>query len=69
MLNCRGIKDSDNIFKDLSDNQFKSLYELDLSDNNLTQLPQDLRVFDNLHVLDITNNPFESVSGNLHLFF
>lgn len=41
--------------------KFKNLYELDLSDNNLTRLPLDLSQFDNLHSLDITNNPFESV--------
>jgi len=57
----RGIKDSDNIFRDLSENQFKNLYELDISDNNLTKLPSDLSIFDNLNCLDVTNNPFESV--------
>jgi len=24
-------------------------------------LPEDLKIFDNLHILDLTNNPFESV--------
>lgn len=60
-LSNRQIKDTDNIFKDLSDEQFKNLYELDISENLLTMLPSDLKIFDNLHILDITNNPFESV--------
>ena len=58
-LNSHGIKDSDNIFAELSN--LADITEVDLSSNNLTRLPEDLSGLANLQSLDITNNPFTNV--------
>ncbi len=58
----RKITDSDNIFQEYLFSKGKEMIELDLSDNFLTKLPNDLSCLENLHILDITNNPFENVT-------
>jgi Leucine-rich repeat (LRR) protein len=58
-LSNKGIKDSDNIFSELSN--LPEVTEVDLSGNNLTALPKDLSGLKKLQSLDVTNNPFNNV--------
>lgn len=57
----RNISDSDNIFDELS--KFPDVEEVNLSDNNLTTLPNDLSIFQNLRKIDLRNNKFENVKN------
>jgi Leucine-rich repeat (LRR) protein len=56
-LKERGIRDQDNIFYELSN--YPGLKQLDLSNNQLTKLPNNLSNFLNLIILDLSNNPFK----------
>lgn len=60
-LNGKNITDENNIFQELL-SAYPNLVNLDLSDNQITKLPEDLSSFTKLQYLDISNNPFESVS-------
>ncbi|CAG7667494.1 unnamed protein product [Allacma fusca] len=46
---------------------FKYIKFLNLSHNNLTALPQDLHLMENLAVLDVTHNQISKLPMNLHL--
>ena len=59
VLANQGIKDSDNIFKELSN--LPDVSEVDLSGNSLTGMPRDLQNLKKLQSLDITNNPLADV--------
>ena len=56
-LSSKNIKDSQNIF--FSFKQPSKIVTLDLSNNNLTKLPDNLSHLINLEKLDLLNNPFE----------
>ena len=63
----RKINDSHNIFKELE--KFLDLveviillFQLDLSGNEITRLPENMSNLANLQALDITNNPLENVT-------
>ena len=58
-LSNQGIRDSDNVFDELS--TLEELVELDISGNQLTFLPRNLSTFRKLQSLDIQNNPFQNV--------
>ena len=56
-LSSKNIKDSQNIFFSLKEPSI--IINLDLSNNNLTKLPDNLSYLTNLEKLDLINNPFE----------
>ena len=56
-LSSKNIKDSQNIF--FSFNEPSKIINLDLSNNNLTKIPDNLNHLKNLEKLDLLNNPFE----------
>ena len=56
-LSSKNINDSQNIF--FSFKQPSKIVTLDLSNNNLTKLPDNLGHLTNLEKLDLLNNPFE----------
>ena len=56
-LSNKNITDKANIFKELI-SSFPNIINLDLSDNQLTYLPEDLSPLNKLQFLDIQRNPF-----------
>ena len=56
-LSNKNITDDANIFKELI-SSFPNIINLDLSDNQLTYLPEDLSPLNKLQFLDIQRNPF-----------
>ena len=56
-LSNKNITDEANIFKELI-SSFPNVINLDLSDNQLTYLPEDLSPLNKLQFLDIQRNPF-----------
>jgi len=56
-LSNKNITDEANIFKELI-SSFPNIINLDLSDNQLTYLPEDLSPLNKLQFLDIQRNPF-----------
>jgi Leucine-rich repeat (LRR) protein len=59
-LSSKNITDESNIFKELI-SSYSNVVNLDLSDNQLTSLPEDLSPFSKLQFLDIQGNPFSDV--------
>ncbi len=60
-LNSKNITDESNIFKDII-SSYPNVVSLDLSDNQLTKLPEDLSPLSKLQFLDIQGNPFSDVN-------
>lgn len=65
-LSSKNITDENNLFKELF-SSYPNIVNLDLSDNQLTSLPQNLSPLSKLQFLDIQNNLFNDV--NLLLLF
>ena len=65
-LSSKNITDENNLFKELF-SSYPNIVNLDLSDNQLTSLPQNLSPLSKLQFLDIQNNLFNDV--NLLLIF
>ena len=59
-LSSKNITDESIIFKELI-SSYSNVVNLDLSDNQLTSLPEDLSPFSKLQFLDIQGNPFSDV--------
>ena len=60
-LSSKNITDKNNIFKDLI-SSYPNVVNLDLSDNQLTKLPDDLSPLSKLQFLDIQGNSFKDVN-------
>ena len=60
-LSSKNITDKNNIFKDLI-SSYPNIVNLDLSDNQLTTLPNDLSPLSKLQFLDIQGNSFIDVN-------
>ena len=60
-LSSKNLTDKNNIFKDLI-SSYPNIVNLDLSDNQLTLLPDDLSPLSKLKFLDIQGNPFKDVN-------
>jgi Leucine-rich repeat (LRR) protein len=60
-LSSKNITDDSNIFKELF-SSYPNVINLDLSDNQLTKLPEDLSPLSKLQFLDIQGNPFSDVN-------
>ena len=65
-LSSKNITDESNIFKELF-SSYPNVVNLDLSDNQLTSLPEDLSPLSKLQILDIQGNPFNDVSSLVKL--
>ena len=65
-LSSKNITDESNIFKELF-SSYPNVVNLDLSDNQLTALPEDLSPLSKLQFLDIQGNPFNDVSSLVKL--
>ena len=65
-LSSKNITDDSNIFKELF-SSYPNVVNLDLSDNQLTALPEDLSPLSKLQFLDIQGNPFNDVSSLVKL--
>ena len=65
-LSSKNITDESNIFKELF-SSYPNVVNLDLSDNQLTALPEDLSPLSKLQILDIQGNPFNDVSSLVKL--
>lgn len=61
-LSSKNITDESNIFKELF-SSYPNVVNLDLSDNQLTALPEDLSPLSKLQFLDIQGNAFNDVSS------
>lgn len=59
-LSSKNITDDSNIFKELI-SSYPNVINLNLSDNQLTSLPEDLSPLNKLQYLDIQGNPFNDV--------
>ena len=59
-LSSKNITDDSNIFKELF-SSYPNVINLDLSDNQLTSLPEDLSPLSKLQFLDIQGNIFNNV--------
>ena len=59
-LNSKNITDESNIFKDII-SSYPNVVSLDLSDNQITLLPEDLSPLSKLQFLDIQGNSFTDV--------
>ena len=59
-LSSKNITDESNIFKELF-SSYPNVVNLDLSDNQLTSLPEDLSPLSKLKFLDIQGNIFNDV--------
>ena len=59
-LSSKNITDESNIFKELI-SSYPNVVNLDLSDNQLTSLPEDLSPLSKLQFLDIQGNAFNDV--------
>ena len=59
-LSSKNITDENNIFKELI-SSYPNVVNLDLSDNQLTSLPEDLSPLSKLQFLDIQGNAFNDV--------
>ena len=60
-LSGKNITDESNIFKELI-SSYPNVINLDLSDNQLTSLPEDLSPLSKLQFLDIQGNSFTDVN-------
>jgi len=60
-LSSKNITDDSNIFKELF-SSYPNVINLDLSDNQLTSLPEDLSPLSKLQFLDIQGNIFNDVN-------
>ncbi len=58
-LQNKGLTINSSIFSEIP-LKYPNLIELDLSDNNLTNIPKELIGLQNLSILDIRSNPFEN---------
>ena len=65
-LSSKNITDESNIFKELF-SSYPNVVNLDLSDNQLTALPEDLSPLSKLQFLDIQGNAFNDVSSLVKL--
>ena len=59
-LSSKNITDENNIFKELI-SSYPNIVNLDISDNQLTSLPEDLSPLSKLKFLDIQGNSFTDV--------
>ena len=59
-LSSKNITDENNIFKELI-SSYPNIVNLDLSDNQITLLPEDLSPLSKLQFLDIQGNTFTDV--------
>ena len=59
-LSSKNITDENNIFKELI-SSYPNIVNLDLSDNQITLLPEDLSPLSKLQFLDIQGNSFTDV--------
>ena len=59
-LSSKNITDENNIFKELI-SSYPNIVNLDLSDNQITLLPEDLSPWSKLQFLDIQGNSFTDV--------
>ena len=60
-LSSKNITDDSNIFKELI-SSYPNVINLNLSDNQLTLIPDELLLLTNLKFLDIQGNPFNNVT-------
>ena len=65
-LSSKNITDESNIFKELF-SSYPNVINVDLSDNQLTSLPEDLSPLSKLQFLDIQGNLFNDASQILNL--
>ena len=59
-LSSKNITDENNIFKELI-SSYNNIIHLDISNNQLTTIPEDLSALSKLQSLDIRGNPFSNV--------
>ena len=67
-LSSKNLTNNSNIFNELFFS-YPNVVNLDLSDNQLTSLPEDLSPLSKLQFLDIQGNLFNDVTLLLYLFF
>ena len=67
-LSSKNLTNNSNIFNELF-SSYPNVVNLDLSDNQLTSLPEDLSPLSKLQFLDIQGNLFNDVTLLLYLFF
>jgi Leucine-rich repeat (LRR) protein len=65
-LSSKNITDDNNIFKELI-SSYPNVVNLDLSDNQLTYLPEDLSLLSKIQFLDIQGNNFNDVNRILFI--
>ena len=66
-LSSKNITDENNIFKELI-SSYNNIIHLDISNNQLTTIPEDLSALSKLQSLDIRGNPFRNVI-NINIIF
>ena len=67
-LSSKNLTNNSNIFNELF-SSYPNVVNLDLSDNQLTSLPEDLSPLSKLQFLDIQGNLFNDVIQLLYLYF
>ena len=67
-LSSKNLTNNSNIFNELF-SSYPNVVNLDLSDNQLTSLPEDLSPLSKLQFLDIQGNLFNDVILLLYLYF
>ena len=67
-LSSKNLTNNSNIFNELF-SSYANVVKLDLSDNQLTSLPEDLSPLSKLQFLDIQGNLFNDVILLLYLYF
>ena len=67
-LSSKNLTNNSNIFNELF-NSYPNVVNLDLSDNQLTSLPEDLSPLSKLQFLDIQGNLFNDVILLFYLYF
>ena len=67
-LSSKNITDDSNIFKELI-SSYPNVINLNLSDNQLTLIPDELLLLTNLKFLDIQGNPFNNVTKIILIYF
>ena len=67
-LSSKNITDENNIFKELI-SSYNNIIHLDISNNQLTTIPEDLSALSKLQSLDIRGNPFSNVKKIYNITF